>query len=219
MKWRRVTKPGASAKQLAWWNSDGFREMGRACCSRFNAQRRAKPRCEAIKRSDGQPCQNPVVAGRNRCRLHGGAVPSGKHWHKLTYGKASTPAGAAKFERKLADVDRRARKREKRLAAMTPEERARHEAWHRTHRPGSAGARAAAKDDAGRQRALRDMLETEPMQLTPEAAATVAEIETTLEAVRRRRAEVERALAQARQEREAANRISASDTDAGDLFA
>ncbi|MBM3573860.1 MAG: hypothetical protein FJX52_16110 [Alphaproteobacteria bacterium] len=37
---------------------------------------RACPRCGARTRS-GLPCKAPVVAGRRRCRLHGGAAGSG----------------------------------------------------------------------------------------------------------------------------------------------
>ncbi|MBM3775518.1 MAG: hypothetical protein FJW37_10185, partial [Acidobacteria bacterium] len=37
---------------------------------------RARPRCGARTRS-GSPCKSPVVTGRNRCRMHGGALGSG----------------------------------------------------------------------------------------------------------------------------------------------
>ncbi|MBW6506722.1 MAG: hypothetical protein K0B00_08245 [Rhodobacteraceae bacterium] len=37
---------------------------------------RASPRCGAKTRS-GTPCQAPAVAGRARCRMHGGAKGSG----------------------------------------------------------------------------------------------------------------------------------------------
>ncbi|MGJ0510040.1 MAG: HGGxSTG domain-containing protein [Methylocystis sp.] len=36
----------------------------------------ASPRCGAKTRS-GQPCRAPVVAGKTRCRMHGGAAGSG----------------------------------------------------------------------------------------------------------------------------------------------
>ena len=36
----------------------------------------ASPRCGAKTRS-GKPCRSPAVAGRRRCRMHGGAPGSG----------------------------------------------------------------------------------------------------------------------------------------------
>jgi hypothetical protein len=39
-------------------------------------QLRSAPRCGAKTRS-GRPCQSPVVAGRPRCRMHGGVKGSG----------------------------------------------------------------------------------------------------------------------------------------------
>jgi hypothetical protein len=39
-------------------------------------QLRSAARCGAKTRS-GKPCQAPVVAGRTRCRMHGGAKGSG----------------------------------------------------------------------------------------------------------------------------------------------
>ena len=36
----------------------------------------ASPRCGAKTRS-GEPCRNPAVAGKARCRMHGGAAGSG----------------------------------------------------------------------------------------------------------------------------------------------
>ena len=36
----------------------------------------ASPRCGA-KTRNGKPCRAPVVAGKNRCRMHGGAAGSG----------------------------------------------------------------------------------------------------------------------------------------------
>jgi glucans biosynthesis protein len=36
----------------------------------------ASPRCGARTRA-GTPCRSPAVAGKNRCRMHGGAKGSG----------------------------------------------------------------------------------------------------------------------------------------------
>ena len=40
------------------------------------SQLRSAPRCGAKTRSEG-PCQAPAVAGRTRCRMHGGTKGSG----------------------------------------------------------------------------------------------------------------------------------------------
>ncbi|GJD96544.1 HGGxSTG domain-containing protein [Methylobacterium iners] len=167
------TNAPASLRQIAWRRSARFRAMGRAACLRFNALRRAGPKCEATKRSDGQPCQNPPLAnGSGRCRLHGGATPSGKKWHVVQYPSSDTPVRAAKSDRKANDQVRRARKLAKRLGAMTPEQRARYDAWQRTHQPGPPGARSAARYAADQNRAIREILERPdaPDALDPEMA-------------------------------------------------
>jgi len=43
---------------------------------RNTAPMRASPRCGAKTRT-GKPCQSPIVRGRKRCRMHGGAKGSG----------------------------------------------------------------------------------------------------------------------------------------------
>lgn len=43
---------------------------------RSTAAMKASPRCGAKTRK-GTPCQAPAVAGRKRCRMHGGAKGSG----------------------------------------------------------------------------------------------------------------------------------------------
>lgn len=81
-----------------------------------------------------------------RCGIHGGKTPSGRQWHVVQYPDCSTPAGEAKFNRKLHDRERILRKRAARLAAMTPEQRARHDAWHRSHAPGGGGPRNVKRE-------------------------------------------------------------------------
>jgi len=44
--------------------------------TRNTAPMRKSPRCGAKTRK-GAPCQAPAVAGKRRCRLHGGAAGSG----------------------------------------------------------------------------------------------------------------------------------------------
>lgn len=92
--------------------------------------------------------------GNGRCASHGGKVPRGDQWHKPQF--SSSPG---KMFRKLADLERRAAKRAARIAAMTPEELERYKAWKRTHRPGSAEARAAAREHRRQNREARGLLE------------------------------------------------------------
>jgi uncharacterized protein YjcR len=44
--------------------------------ARNTAAMRSSPRCGAKTRA-GTPCQSPAVAGKRRCRMHGGAAGSG----------------------------------------------------------------------------------------------------------------------------------------------
>jgi hypothetical protein len=56
---------------------------------------RQAPRCLARTRS-GTPCQSPAVAGKARCRMHGGAAgsgaPKGKRNGKYRHGGFTTEA-------------------------------------------------------------------------------------------------------------------------------
>lgn len=101
------------------------------------------PRCGATTRGTGLPCQR--LAGPNgRCRFHGGRVPKGKNWHRLNLVPPppdASPAQQARYARKLAGIARRAERREARLAAMTPEERAQFEARSQAVTPGSKADR------------------------------------------------------------------------------
>jgi hypothetical protein len=60
-------------------------------------QLRSAPRCGAKTRS-GRPCQSPVVAGRPRCRMHGGAKgsggPRGRRNGNYKHGRHTAAAGA-----------------------------------------------------------------------------------------------------------------------------
>ncbi len=63
---------------------------------------------------------------------------------------------------------------------MTPDERARHDAWHRTHRPGAGAARDAERERARQNTEARDLLNLEPAQrpADPEAARMEAALTT-----------------------------------------
>jgi hypothetical protein len=100
-----------------------------------------------------------------RCGLHGGKTPGGRQWHVVQLPDCSTPAGEAKFNRKLRDQKRYAIKRASRLAAMTPEQRAKHDAWHRSHPPGGSRAAGSAERERVRRNAeAQEMLTVEPRQ-------------------------------------------------------
>ncbi|WP_332716091.1 hypothetical protein [Pelagibacterium mangrovi] len=144
---------------------------GRRNIQNFNiVMRDTYPRCGAKAKSTGQPCQRFAMAN-GRCDVHGGRTPKGKDWHKPRWPNKSAPDANEKLNRKLKDLDRAYRKRERRLVAMTDDERARHEEWQRSHKPGSAAARQAAK--ARRQknadaRARYERSRNEPQPLSPE---------------------------------------------------
>ncbi|WP_156376209.1 HGGxSTG domain-containing protein [Methylobacterium sp. Leaf117] len=175
------TNEPASARQIAWRRSARFKAMGRAACIQFNRARQAAPKCGARKKSDGEPCQNPAMAN-GRCRLHGGRVPSGRAWHVVQLPPVDTP----KFDRKLTAVQKRTRALAKRLAAMTPEQRERYDRWRRTHKPGSASARSAARYRAAQDNAIAEIL---ARPVAPGAnAAKIAEVEGFVAQLKREQA-------------------------------
>lgn len=178
------------------WASHGLKEVGRNALRRFNSEIRPHlQKCNGTSRSTGEPCRSIAVPGKQKCRWHGGLVPSGEAWHKLQY-----PAGTAKdWQRKLNEKLKRAerdrRRRERRLAKMTLEQRAKHEEWQRSHKPGS-------KAERQRRRAARKLAEeftasAEPpaRPVSPELAALQAQA-AFLEAERDRY----RAMAEAEQQ-------------------
>jgi hypothetical protein len=89
--------------------------------------------------------------------MHGGKTPRGRQWHVVQFPDCSTPGGEAKFNRKLRDQERSAVRRARRLAAMTPDQRAKHEAWRRSHRPGAKAARSADRERARQSAETRRM--------------------------------------------------------------
>lgn len=94
-----------------------------------------------------------------------------------------------KWAAKGRDRERAAKKKARRLAAMTPEERVDHEAWQAAHRPGPPGLRAAARERRRQNRDLRDMFARadEPSPSNLEAA----ELADQAAALRARIAELE----------------------------
>ncbi len=161
-----------STKQLdRWRKSTAFRQIARKSARKNLKLLGQRPKCGAKRRRDGQPCTNPAMKN-GRCAIHGGKTPSGRQWHVVQYADCSTPAGEVKFSRKLRQQKRYAAKRAARLAAMTPEELARHKAWHRTHRPGLfAAVRSADREQVRQNAEARALFNQAPSSrpLNPEA--------------------------------------------------
>jgi hypothetical protein len=138
--------------RAGWSQSTQFRTMAREAIRTYNATRHTLPKCEAVRRTDGGLCQQ-IAMDNGRCYIHGGRTPRGKDWHRPQPG-----ADAAKTQRKLKDMERSAKRRAKRLASMTPEERKSYEDWRKTHKPGPAGPRAAERAKRTQNRAVREQL-------------------------------------------------------------
>lgn len=161
-----------SARQQAWARG-GLKAIGRATISHYNKHVRPfRPRCGAKRKSDGEPCQNLALAGRSKCRLHGGASPRGDQYHQTQWPNGSATNAMRKLDAKLKRIERNRRAKERRLAKMNPDERAAHEKWHRERKPGSAAERARRRADRKAASELRASLENaEPKPVSPELAA------------------------------------------------
>jgi len=162
-----------------WRKSAEFRQIALKSAKANLAKFNAAPRCGAARKRDGEPCGNPAMKN-GRCDLHGGKTPSGRQWHVVQFPDCSTPHGEAKFNRKLRDQKRYAEKRAARLAAMTPEQRAKHDAWHRARPPGAEAARSARRARTGQNAQARVLINLEPSQrpLDPEAIRIEAALAT-----------------------------------------
>jgi hypothetical protein len=158
-------------RRLGWSQSAQFRQIGRDAIRQWNAKRDLMPRCDAVSKSSGGRCRQwPMQNGR--CHWHGGRTGRGDLWHLPQYADCSTAAGEAKFNRKLRDLKRYADKRAARLAAMTPEQRARHDAWHRAHAPGAAAPRRANRERTRQSSEARGLIAQQPRQLASDPEAT-----------------------------------------------
>lgn len=171
-----------------WRESSEFRQIARKSAKANLAAFRNAPRCGAARKRDGAPCCNPAMKN-GRCGIHGGKTPSGRQWHVVQYPDCSTPAGEAKFNQKLRDRERIARKRAVRLAAMTPEQRAKYDAWREAHKPGPKGHRSAKREER------RQTAETR-LRLAQEASLSttrpeLARIEAKIAALKAERAKLQ----------------------------
>ncbi|MER8536059.1 hypothetical protein NKH61_24535 [Mesorhizobium sp. M1005] len=119
-----------------------------------------------------------------KCFIHGGRTPRGEHWHRTQWPDGKSPDAEKKLRRKLAEGARAAKKRDARLAAMSPEERKRHEAWQDARKPGSAAARQRTRSERMQAAEVRAMLSApraaptgEASELEGQIAALRAELE------------------------------------------
>ncbi|MDR6870116.1 hypothetical protein J2Y55_001116 [Bosea sp. BE125] len=129
---------------VTWTRTQAGRACARHLMVELNAKRHLKPKCGAKSKSTGEPCRQVAMAN-GRCVYHGGSTPSGDNWHKPRWPKANAPGADAKLGGKLRDLDLTARKRERRLAAMTPEQREQYRRWQAAHKPGPAAKRRSAR--------------------------------------------------------------------------
>lgn len=111
---------------------------------RVQAQRHLMPKCGATSKSTGEPCrQFPMENGR--CYYHGGRTPKGKDWHKPRWPKKTAPDAEQKVVARLRNLERAEKQRQKRLAAMTADERAAYDKWKRDHPTGTPAQREAKR--------------------------------------------------------------------------
>jgi hypothetical protein len=167
---KKTRARNSAAKQAAAWGN----------LQKAHEAQRTYPLCNA-KRRDGGRCGNLGTGTGGRCRLHGGATPTGKDWHRVQLTNASN--SPEKLDRKLKDVERRRAKQAARVAAMTPEERAKYDAWHAAHKPGGPGVRRAARE----AREFRDM-QAERASAAPVESPEAKALREAIEALERRSA-------------------------------
>lgn len=163
---------------LAWSRSAEFRAIARKQIQKLNADRALAPRCSATAKSTGERCKQAAMSN-GVCSAHGGKTGAGLCWHRPQPPNPSHPRAAQKAERKIWDQLRKSKERAARLARMTPEDRAEHEHWQRTHRPGDpkkrAADRARHKQDRDGANLIRQERPASPQ--SAERAALVAQIE------------------------------------------
>lgn len=175
-------------KPSAWSSSAQFRAIGSAAIRAWNAQRPNNPKCGAIARSTGEPCKQ-LAKENGRCYFHGGRTPKGNNWHKTRWPDPGAPDAELKLQRKLKQQERAARQKEARLAAMSPEERERHEIWQRQRPPGSAASRmrkARERSQAAEARQLLEQASVGPQDPQHDLLSEqIRQLEAELESLRR----------------------------------
>ncbi len=162
-----------SKRHQAFINSDYFKEARKRGLQKALAKRANGPKCGAKKRTDGQPCQQPVSEEGLRCRYHGGATPKGKEWHRCQWPKKG--AASSRLKVKQVSLAIRDRKLKERIAEMTSEELEQYEIRRRAKRPGTPAERKQARD--GRQaKKMIDDLQKDEKPISDEINALEAQI-------------------------------------------
>lgn len=154
-----------SPKFLAWCQSERFKQIGRRQCARLKILNARAPRCSATAKQTGQPCGNRATEN-GKCWAHGGKTPRGDgRWHRPVWPKANAPDATEKLNRKLQTLEQRAKKRERRVARMSPADRADYDRWKATHAPTSKAKRAAAREHERQAReAFADVQSAAPVR-------------------------------------------------------
>lgn len=158
-----------------WQSSAQWRAIGSAAIRAWNRKRSNLPKCNAVRKRDGEPCQQIAMAN-GKCFIHGGRTPRGNEWHRTQWPDGKSPDAEKKLQRKLAERERYAKNRAARLAAMSPEERQRHDAWHAARKPGNAAARKQARAERKQNAEIREIMTAPRPAPTGEAAALESQI-------------------------------------------
>ncbi|MBY5831909.1 hypothetical protein HFN47_22540 [Rhizobium leguminosarum] len=183
-------RTSAVGNLTAWQKSDRFRAIGSAAIKAFQAMRPTLPKCTATAKVSGERCGNLAMAN-GKCWCHGGRTPSGDDWHRPIW-PSDGPGGERKLNRKLAAIQRNAKRRERKLAKATAEEQQKYEDWQKTHQPGSKAERVRKRKERQDAAAFKTSIET-PRKCT--SNPELEELETSLAAARRRAAALEIKLA------------------------
>jgi hypothetical protein len=187
-----------SDRQKAW-DKLGLPKAGAAALTRYNREVRPyRKLCGARTKSTEthRPCLNLALAGHDRCRIHGGATPKADQWGLVQWPNGKAPDAEARLRAKLKRIERTRKEKAKRLAAMSPEERQRHNERTITHAPGPAAARARRRQDRQYAREIQSRLEKlDEVPVSPELVELQRQA-AALEAAR----DHYRAMAQAEQQ-------------------
>jgi len=163
---------------MAERNNAAQRDHARRAITRWNKEVRPFiKKCGAQRR--GQPgkfCQRIPVKDRERCELHGGHTPRGKDWHRQQRPDGSRKSDEWRAENKMKTAKIRRKELAARLAAMTPEERARYDEFSRAARPGTLAERADRQRNRKLKKEWANALDDWPT-LSPEAQQIQDEID------------------------------------------
>lgn len=168
-------------KLTAWQQSARFRQIGSAAITAWNLARNERPQCSATARGTGERCGQSAMAN-GVCYYHGGRTPKGEAWHKPRWPDANSADAEAKLARKLRDREKASRRRARRLARMTFDEREKHAQWQRAHKPGSAKKRAAEKELRRQNTEAAKSFESQHAVVNP----AVAELQSLIDELERR---------------------------------